>query len=478
VTPRLSVVIPAFNAESTIGETVRAIITQPIARELFECIVVDDSSSDHTAEVAERAGATVVRLSQNRGRCAARNIGTERARGEWIVFTDADCVPSRRWLSSFLSAIESADRSTLAFAGKIVGLNSITPAARFADLTGALDAEIYLDNKVLSWAPSGNLALRRADLLAVGGFDTRFKSYEAADLELRMSERFGGKIVYVRTAIVMHHHRASWRDFWKQQINYGEGYGQFLLRYADRWPWSLRCETFAWARLLPLALRAAIARGEQRLLQRGLLTKHAAQRIGFVSTHFSSTQRRVMRTKSTGTPASQSKKSKPLRMRGSGLPLWLAVGHFILRAPARLARTELPVFLARVAAQPRNGADFKRVAKITQRWLRLPGLRSRNTCYLRSLVLFRFVDPRQGELCLHFGVDELRDPSERLHGHSWVSLNGVALNPPQSFHEERIQEIYRFSTLSGSSSTSGATAVAAIIRGTTALLALTPQVPA
>ena len=47
-----------------------------------------------------------------------------------------------------------------------------------------------------------------------------------------------------------------------------------------------------------------------------------------------------------------------LKMPGNGLPLWLAVGHFILRAPARLARTELPVFLARIAAQPRGDADF------------------------------------------------------------------------------------------------------------------------
>ena len=54
-------------------------------------------------------------------------------------------------------------------------------------------------------------------------------------------------------------------------------------------------------------------------------------------------------------------KTPTTEMAGSGLPLWLAVGHFILRAPARLARTELPVFLARVAAQPRDGSNFRRV---------------------------------------------------------------------------------------------------------------------
>jgi len=166
------------------------------------------------------------------------------------------------------------------------------------------------------------------------------------------------------------------------------------------------------------------------------------------------------------------------RQPGGGLPLWLAVGHFILRAPARMARTELPVFLARVAAEPRDGSDRARVARLTRRWLRLPLLRSRDTCYLRSLVLFRFVDPRGGELSLHFGVDEPRDCNERLHGHAWVSLDGVPLNPPATLTEGRLKEIYRFSKLTGGSSTSGATLAVAMIRSADVPPALAQPVPA
>jgi Transglutaminase-like superfamily len=154
----------------------------------------------------------------------------------------------------------------------------------------------------------------------------------------------------------------------------------------------------------------------------------------------------------------------PLKMSGSGLPLWLAVGHFILRAPARLARTELPVFLSRITAQPRDGSNFSRIDRLTRRWLRLPFMRSRDTCYLRSLVLFRFVDSTGGDLCLHFGVDEPVDTDERLHGHAWVSLNSQALNPPGTLVEGRLKEIYWFSTLTGGSSASGATFAAAMLR--------------
>ena len=154
----------------------------------------------------------------------------------------------------------------------------------------------------------------------------------------------------------------------------------------------------------------------------------------------------------------------PPLMSGSKLPLWLAVGHFILRAPARLARTDLQLFLARVAAQPREDVDLIRVARISRRWLRQPGLRPRNTCYLRSLVLFRFVNPHGHDLCLHFGVDEPTTADTRPHGHSWITLDGVAWNAPSSFAEGRLREIYRFSTVTGAASTSGAIIAAAMIR--------------
>ena len=167
-----------------------------------------------------------------------------------------------------------------------------------------------------------------------------------------------------------------------------------------------------------------------------------------------------------------------LKMPGNGLPLWLAVGHFILRAPARLARTELPVFLARIAAQPRGDADFLRIARIYRRWLRLPGLRSRNTCYFRSLLQFRFMNPGNRDLCLHFGVDEATASDTRPHGHAWVSLDGVAWNAPDTLAEGRLKEIYHFSTLTGGSSTSGATFAAAMLRRGDTAPAIAPPPPA
>jgi glycosyltransferase involved in cell wall biosynthesis len=290
--PRLSVVIPAFNAEATVAEAVRAVVAQPVPRELYECLVVDDASADQTAEVARRAGAVVIRHAANRGPSVARNSGVAAARGEWIVFTDADCVPSRRWLPSLLAAAEAAPRTTLALAGKTVGLNSQTPAARFMDLIGALDAERYLRHDVMAWAPSCNLACRRSDLLAVDGFDPAFRAYETPELHLRLLDRFGGAVVWVPTALVLHRHRATWGEFWRQQVNYGRGYAHFLRCYADRWPWSSRRELAAWGRLVPAAGRAITGRADEGLVRRGMFLKHLAHRVGFAGAYFSPRSRR------------------------------------------------------------------------------------------------------------------------------------------------------------------------------------------
>jgi glycosyltransferase involved in cell wall biosynthesis len=286
MTPKISVVIAAFNSEGTVAEAVRAVMNQPLPRGTFECIVVDDGSTDRTAEIAESAGATVLRLPKNVKTAGARNAGIQHARGEWIAFTDADCVPSRRWLSLILAEAEKADVSVLAIAGKILGLNSQTPAARFVDLTGGLDGETYLRHKTAPWSPNGNLAYRRENLLAVGGYDATFKGYETAELHLRLADRFGGRTIYLPTAIVLHRHRATWRAFWKQQRNYGIGYAQFILKYSDRWPWSTLNEIHAWRRIFILAIQGCFRSGNDGLVRRGLFVKQLAQRIGFISEYF------------------------------------------------------------------------------------------------------------------------------------------------------------------------------------------------
>jgi glycosyltransferase involved in cell wall biosynthesis len=88
--PLISVIIPAYNASSTIGICLRAVCASEYDN--FEVIVVDDSSADKTSGVASGYPAELIKLSPHRGASAARNAGALAAKGQALFFIDADCV--------------------------------------------------------------------------------------------------------------------------------------------------------------------------------------------------------------------------------------------------------------------------------------------------------------------------------------------------------------------------------------------------
>lgn len=295
--PAVSVVIPAYQAEATIGECLRGLASQSLARERYEIIVVDDGSRDGTSAVASGHAGVRVERKPNGGAASARNYGWQRARGEWIAFIDSDCVPSRGWLAALLGAC-SADEPSLGAAGKTLGLESSSEAARFAELIGSLDAERYLSHPRWPFAPSCNLMYRRDALAQCDGFDERFRTYEACDLHTRLRERVGGRFAYVPRAVVFHRHRASWSAYWRQQVAYGFGYAQFAMRRVDEIQWSLAAEARAWGEVIRLGIQAVPKRNDDadaRTLRRGLFVKSLAQRIGFNSAYW----RRAERTRWT-----------------------------------------------------------------------------------------------------------------------------------------------------------------------------------
>jgi len=84
--PKVTVIIPAFNEEKDIAETVKRI--KKVSKE-YEVLVVDDGSTDQTSSKAKRAGARVVRHAKNQGKGAGMRTGARRAKGDILVFIDA-----------------------------------------------------------------------------------------------------------------------------------------------------------------------------------------------------------------------------------------------------------------------------------------------------------------------------------------------------------------------------------------------------
>jgi glycosyltransferase involved in cell wall biosynthesis len=104
-----SVIVPARNAEDTLPRTLDALVRQDLEGP-YEVIVVDDGSSDRTADIARAAPAPVRVLSQPPlGPARARNRGVEESHGALLAFCDADCFPAPGWLRAGVRALDSAD---------------------------------------------------------------------------------------------------------------------------------------------------------------------------------------------------------------------------------------------------------------------------------------------------------------------------------------------------------------------------------
>jgi glycosyltransferase involved in cell wall biosynthesis len=112
VPPTVSVVIPAHDAERTLGSVLAALTEQSAPPD--EVIVVDDASTDATAELAARAGATVVRNEQPLFAGGARNRGWEAASGDVVCFLDSDAIPQAGWGAGLREALAE-------FPGALVG---------------------------------------------------------------------------------------------------------------------------------------------------------------------------------------------------------------------------------------------------------------------------------------------------------------------------------------------------------------------
>jgi hypothetical protein len=129
----------------------------------------------------------------------------------------------------------------------------------------------------------------------------------------------------------------------------------------------------------------------------------------------------------------------------SDLPWLLRIGWFVLRLPTDVEKSHLDDFLAMLERAPRPAAPdpragAQRVARLRHPWQRIPGLRSRDTCYVRALTLYRFLDPGTHAVELRVGVEWHDRAAGVLRGHAWVTLDGAVLEgPPQADAHDRLQ---------------------------------------
>lgn len=181
--PLVTVVIPALNEEKFLAKNLDSIVNQDFKN--FEIIVVDNASTDKTAEIARSYGAKVI-VNHEKGVGAARQAGFVEAKGKIIATTDADNILPKDWLTRIVSEFEK-NRNMVAFGG-LFRLYSGPLSARIAVRYGVYPT--FQVDKVFSktWSLIGqNMAVRKSAFKKVGGFK-HVQIGEDADLSHRLAE--------------------------------------------------------------------------------------------------------------------------------------------------------------------------------------------------------------------------------------------------------------------------------------------------
>jgi len=230
--PRVTVVVPARNAEKTISECLVSLVNLDYPKDRLEILVVDNGSVDRTREIASRFPLTVLVEDRVQSSYAARNTGLARATGEIVAFTDADCVATQAWLKELVRGCE--DPAVGCVAGEILPYAIETFVDEYLDSIGFMSQRQLLDYRPLPRAMTANLAFRREVFDRIGLFDAGAISGGDSEMAIRMATRTEWKISYRGDAVVYHKHRTRPWPFFTQFVRYGWGEARLRCAYREQ----------------------------------------------------------------------------------------------------------------------------------------------------------------------------------------------------------------------------------------------------
>jgi glycosyltransferase involved in cell wall biosynthesis len=256
--PVVSVIVPVLNGEQTIGACVAGLLSVDYPAERREILIVDNGSTDRTAEIVQAYPVRYLREDRP-GAASARNRGIEASSGGILAFTDADCLATRRWLRELVAGF--TDATIGAVEGEIADYPPVTLAQRYTARRRTFSYEARRVSPLAPYLLTGNVAFRREVFERIGLFDTRFPAAGSEDVDFswRFFDLSGLETRYCPKAVVFHRHRATVLDLFRQQVRNGRGLAILRAKYPARLGWGWRQELRAWEIVAKFGLGAARA---------------------------------------------------------------------------------------------------------------------------------------------------------------------------------------------------------------------------
>ena len=228
--PKVSVVVCAYNAEETLEECLRH--TCALDYPDLEILVVDDGSTDATAEIAGRFDRVTLLAIPHGGLGTARNEGFRAATGELIAYLDSDAYPSPEWPYYLVLGLDRAN------VGGVGGPN-VPPVddpvgAQVVARSPGGPVHVLLTDDRAEHVPGCNMAFWRTVLEEVNGFDPVYNAAgDDVDLCWKVLDR-RWEIAFHPAALVWHHRRPGLRRYLRQQRGYGRAEALVEARHPDR----------------------------------------------------------------------------------------------------------------------------------------------------------------------------------------------------------------------------------------------------
>lgn len=221
--PPVSVVVPVYNDPGGLRKLIPALEDQTID-EPYEVLLVDNNSSDETDDVLRELTASketfrVLSYDRRQSSYAARNEGIRRARGRFLVFTDADCVPESDWLEQGIGRLRSEN------AGLVAGAVRVLYTGEEPTLAESIDGYLHMNQQEYveaGWGVTGNLFVRHDCLKEHGAFDETLVSGGDSEFGRRLTNH-GVRIVYEDSAVVHHPARRSLGALLRKEWRIGRG---------------------------------------------------------------------------------------------------------------------------------------------------------------------------------------------------------------------------------------------------------------
>jgi GT2 family glycosyltransferase len=223
--PIASIVIPTRNRPHAVERCLDALAAQTLPPGSFEVIVVDDGGEPALAlDPARWASKFELKVihQNNTGPAGARNRGVAEARGEFLAFTDDDCLPAPAWLEKFVAALREKPDAMVG-GSTYNGLKDDLFAETSQFIVQLVYEHFNRDPANAYFFASNNMAMRRDNFLEIDGFDPSFR-VASEDREFCDRWRLRGRpLVWERNALIEHRHAQSLAGFCRLHFRYGQG---------------------------------------------------------------------------------------------------------------------------------------------------------------------------------------------------------------------------------------------------------------